>query len=156
MPRMDHNPKQRISFGCPEDDVGVLDEIAETEDASRSEILRELVAEKVDECRDNGADDIYAPDDPMLEDAYRTLLNAADERIPGAGLRLTIEEVKNALYDNRTPKDAVMTKYIRPLRPEFVDIDSDMSNVWVTVRPPTPVGQRPDAAASTEVVPADD
>jgi len=156
MARMDHNPKQRISFGCPEDDVKILDEIADAEDASRSEILRDLVAERVDEYRDDSADDIYTPDDPMLEEAYRTLLDAADERIAGAGLRLTVEEAKNALYDNRTPKDAVMTKYIRPLKPEYVQIDSSMSNVWITVRSPTPTEQIPDASPSTEVAPADD
>ncbi|WP_435119067.1 ribbon-helix-helix domain-containing protein [Halolamina sp. C58] len=155
MSRMDHNPKQRVSFGCPEEHVEALDEIA-GEDASRSELLRELVAEKVEEHRDDSADDIHTPDDPMLEEAYRTLLDTAEEQIPGAGLRLTIEEAKNALYDNRTPKDAVMTKYIRPLKPEFVQIDSSMSNVWITVRPPTPVEQAPDTSPSTEVALADD
>jgi len=152
MARMDHNPSQRISFGCPEDDLELLDEIAEDEDKSRSALLRELVAERVAERRDTD-DDLFMPDGEELRTAYQTLLGVADERIQGAGLRLTIEEAENALYDNRTPKDAVMNKYIRPLKPDFVQIDSDMSTVWVTVRPPTPV---PSATGWSSGVTADD
>ncbi|MFD1566022.1 ribbon-helix-helix domain-containing protein [Halolamina litorea] len=151
MGRMDHNPTQRVSFGCPEDDLDILDEIAEDEDTSRSALLRELVAERVAERRDT-SDDLFMPEDEELRNAYRTLLDVADERIRGAGLRLTVEEAKNALYDNRTPKDAVMSKYIRPLKPDFVQIDSDMSNVWVTVRPPTPIHSTTGATGA----PADD
>ena len=152
MARMDHNPSQRISFGCPEDDIELLDEIADDEDTSRSALLRELVAERVAERRDTD-DDLFMPEGEELRNAYQTLLGVADERIQGAGLRLTIEEAKNALYDNRTPKDAVMSKYIRPLKPEFVQVDADMSNVWVTVRPPTPIDTE---AGGDSGVPADD
>ena len=153
MARMDHNPSQRISFGCPEDGLELLDDIADDEDKSRSALLRELVAERVAERRDTD-DDLFMPEGEELRNAYQTLLDVADERIQGAGLRLTIEEAENALYDNRTPKDAVMNKYIRPLKPDFVQIDSDMSNVWVTVRPPTPIN--PDAGRSRSLAPADD
>lgn len=81
--------------------------------------------------------------------------DAAGERIVGAGLRLTVGEAKNALYDNRTPKDVVVSTYTRPLKPEFVQIDSDMSNICITVRPPTPVGAAVEAS-NEEMALADD
>lgn len=136
MARM-QSPQSRVSFGAPEDDIKRLDEIADSQDKSRSELLRELVREEIERHEDDqdGAE-AALPETEHLREAYLSLLDVAEERIEGAGLRITREEARNTLWSNRCPKDAVMDSLIRPLRKRgFVDIDPGMDKVWITVRP---------------------
>lgn len=133
---MDWNPDKRFSFKEDEEAMAILDEIAEQEGKSRSAKLRELVREEVAGYVDDSDDADDLPSDERLCDAYKTLISLADERVPGAGLRVSREEARNSLYSNRVPKDAVMDSLIRPLRQRgYVDIDASMSRVWITVRP---------------------
>ncbi|WP_435318465.1 ribbon-helix-helix domain-containing protein [Haloarchaeobius sp. TZWSO28] len=75
---MDHNPSSRVSFGCPDSDIEELDVIAEDRDESRSELLRTLVAEFVDEHRDT--DDEADEDDhlPTSTEHRRVYLQALE------------------------------------------------------------------------------
>jgi len=136
MPRMDHNPKSRVSFGCPDDVLDEFDDLCDDEGVSRSERLRALVKQDVARHSDDEQEDMVLPADDRLADAYLTLLDAA-EPMDGAGLRVSREEAMNRLYTNDTPKNAVMDSLIRPLKKRgFVNVDPSMSRVWIVVRPP--------------------
>jgi hypothetical protein len=138
MSRMDHNPSSRVSFGCPDDVINEFDAICDDEGVSRSERLRALVRQDVDERTDDDDDGVaVVPTDDRLQDAYLALLGIAEEYVHGAGLRVSREEAVNHLYTNNTPKDTVMDSLIRPLKNRgFVNIDPGMKRVWITVRPP--------------------
>ncbi|WP_251327916.1 ribbon-helix-helix domain-containing protein [Haloplanus pelagicus] len=136
MPRMDHNPKSRVSFGCPEDVLDEFDDLCDDEGVSRSERLRVLVKQDVARHSDDDQESMALPAEDRLADAYLTLLDAA-EPINDAGLRVSREEAMNRLYTNDTPKSAVMDSLIRPLKKQgFVNVDPSMSRVWIVVRPP--------------------
>jgi hypothetical protein len=136
MPRMDHNPKKRVSFGCREDVLDEFDAICDDEDVSRSERLRALVKQDVARHSDDDQEEITLPAERRLEDAYLTLLDAA-EPVADAGLRVSRQEAINRLYTNDTPKNAVMDSLVRPLKKRgFVKVDPSMNRVWITVRPP--------------------
>jgi len=136
MPRMDHNPSSRVSFGCPEDVLDEFDAICDDEGVSRSERLRALVKQDVARHSDDDRDGMTLPAEDHLADAYLTLLDAA-EPINDAGLRVSREQAMNRLYSNDTPKSAVMDSIIRPLKKRgFVNVDPGMNRVWITVRPP--------------------
>lgn len=136
MPRMDHNPKSRVSFGCPDDVLDDFDDICDDEDVSRSERLRALVKQDVARHSDDEQEGMTLPATDRLTDAYLTLLDAA-EPLHDAGLRVSREAAMNRLYSNETLKNAVMDELIRPLKKRgFVNIDPAMSTVWITVRPP--------------------
>ena len=136
MPRMDHNPTSRVSFGCPDDVLDEFDDICDDEGVSRSERLRALVKQDVARHSNDEQDGMTLPETDRLTDAYLTLLDAA-EPLHDAGLRVSREEAMNRLYSNDTPKSAVMDSLIRPLKKQgFVKIDPAMSTVWITVRPP--------------------
>lgn len=136
MPRMDHNPKSRVSFGCPERLLDEFDDICDDDGVSRSERLRALVKQDVARHSDDDRDGMTLPAERRLEDAYLTLLDAA-EPINDAGLRVSRQEAINRLYTNDTPKSAVMDSLVRPLKKRgFVNVDPGMNRVWITVRPP--------------------
>ena len=136
MPRMDHNPTSRVSFGCDDDVLDDFDAICDDDGVSRSERLRALVKQDVARHSDDEQEDMALPADDRLADAYLTLLDAA-EPMGDAGLRVSREKAVNRLYSNDTPKSAVMDSLIRPLKKQgFVKVDPAMSRVWITVRPP--------------------
>jgi hypothetical protein len=133
---MDHDPKSRVSFGCPEDVLEEFDDMCDDEDVSRSERLRALVKRDVARHSEDDPETMPLPADDRLADAYLTLLDAA-EPVDDAGLRVPREEAMNRIYPNDTPKNAVMDSIIRPLKKRgFVDVDPGMNRVWITVRPP--------------------
>jgi hypothetical protein len=134
---MDWNPDTRYSFKEDERVIEKLDEITKN-GKSRSAKLRELVRAEVEDHFDN-EEDAYLPEREPLQNAYQTLLDIAEERIDGGGLRVSKSQAVNNLYTNKTPKDAVMDQLIRPLKNrDFVDVDAGLSNVWIVVRPLTP------------------
>jgi hypothetical protein len=134
---MDHNPKSRVSFGCPDGVLDEFDDICDDEDVSRSERLRALVKQDVARHSNDDEEAMTLPADDRLKDAYLTLLDAAEERVSGAGLRVSREEAMNSLYTNDTPKAGVMDSLVRPLKKRgFVNVDPGMKRVWITVRPP--------------------
>jgi len=136
MPRMDHNPKSRVSFKCPDDILDEFDAICDEDGVSRSERLRALVKQDVARRSDDEQEDMTLPAEDRLADAYLTLLDAA-EPMDEAGLRVSREDAMNQLYTNDTPKSAVMKSLVRPLKKRgFVNVDPSMNRVWITVRPP--------------------
>ncbi|APW99414.1 hypothetical protein CHINAEXTREME_17280 [Halobiforma lacisalsi AJ5] len=132
---MDHNPSSRVSFGCPDDLLEQLDEIADREDKSRSEKLRELVQKEVDVKGDLEGPNPVLPDDERLAEAYRMLhdrAHAPHKTRP----RVKLETAKNKLYDNQTPKPAVLEEIIKPLEElGYVSVLPGNQYVWVVVRP---------------------
>jgi hypothetical protein len=135
--RMDWNPDSRVSFKEDERVIEKLDEITEN-GMSRSAKLRELVRTEVEDHFEN-EEDAYLPEREQLSNAYQTLLDIAEERVDGGGLRVSKSQAVNNLFTNRTPKDAVMDQLIRPLKKRgFVDVDAGLHNVWIAVRPLTP------------------
>ncbi|WP_175607191.1 ribbon-helix-helix domain-containing protein [Natrinema saccharevitans] len=135
MGRMDHDPSSRVSFGCPDELLETLDEIADREDMNRSEKLRELVQKEVEAKGDLDAPQPVLPDDERLAEAYRILHERAsaphkDKR------RVKLEMAKNKLYDNTTPKSAVLDEIIKPLESEgYVSVWAGNQHVWVIVPP---------------------
>ncbi|MFB6122148.1 MAG: hypothetical protein ABEJ78_01640 [Haloferacaceae archaeon] len=128
---------KRPSIRLHEDLLDEFDDYVEQSDwGSRNAAIVELMKRELDTADEDDADDGLIPDDERLRDAYLALLDVADERIDGAGLRVTRQEAVNNLYDNRTPKDAVMSSLIHPLKKRgFVDVDPGLGRVWITVRP---------------------
>ncbi|OAQ52113.1 hypothetical protein HTG_14110 [Natrinema mahii] len=135
MGRMDHNPSSRVSFGCPDELLETLDEIADREDMNRSEKLRELVQKEVEAKGDLNEPQPDLPDDERLAEAYRILHERASaphktER------RVSLEAAKNKLYDNSTPKSAVLDEIIKPLESTgYASVSPGNQTVWVYVRP---------------------
>ena len=132
---MDYDPSSRVSFGCPDELLETLDEIAEREDMNRSEKLRELVRDEVEAKGDLDEPQPVLPDNERLADAYRILHKRASaphktER------RVSLEAAKNKLYDNNTPKSAVLDEIIKPLESEgYASVSPGNQTVWVYVRP---------------------
>lgn len=129
------DPRQVVTFRMDSEQVEQLDQLADQNDQSRAELLRELAEARIAEYDPDpiGRD---VPASERLRDAYLKLLDMADEPIRGAGLRVTRTEAENELYTNRTPKDSVMQTLIRPLKQAgFVEIDPGMHEVWIVVRP---------------------
>jgi len=135
MARMDHNPSSRVSFGCPDDLLETLDEIAEREDKNRSEKLRELVQKEVEAKGDLDEPQPILPDNERLAEAYRLLHEraSAPHKIKR---RVKLETAKNKLYDNDTPKAAVLEEIIKPLESlGYASVEPGNQSVWVFVRP---------------------
>ncbi|QFU84187.1 ribbon-helix-helix domain-containing protein [Natronorubrum aibiense] len=132
---MDHNPSSRVSFGCPDELLETLDEIAEREDKNRSEKLRELVQKEVEAKGDLDEPQPVLPDDERLAEAYRLL----HERVSAphkSKRRVKLKTAKNKLYDNNTPKSAVLGKIIKPLESlGYVSVEAGHQNVWIVVPP---------------------
>ncbi|WIV68690.1 ribbon-helix-helix domain-containing protein [Natrialbaceae archaeon AArc-T1-2] len=132
---MDHNPSSRVSFGCPDGLLEQLDEIADREEKSRSEKLRELVRKEVEAKGDLEGPQPVLPDDEQLADAYRTLHERAHAPYKDKP-RVKLETAKNKLYDNDTPKSAVLDDVIKPLEKlGFLSVWPGNQNVWVVVPP---------------------
>ncbi|MBZ6496028.1 ribbon-helix-helix protein, CopG family [Natrinema longum] len=132
---MDHNPTSRTSFGCPDDLLEQLDEIADREDKSRSQKLRELVRQEVEAKGDLEGPQPILPDDERLADAYRTLHDRAHAPHKTKS-RVKLETAKNKLYTNDTPKTAVLEEIIKPLEHlGYVSVYPGNQTVWVVVRP---------------------
>lgn len=135
MSRMDHNPTSRTSFGCPKDLLEQLDEIADREDVSRSEKLRELVRKEVEAKGDLDEPQPILPDDEQLAEAYRTLHDRAYAPHKSKP-RLKLETAKNKLFTNDTPKSAVLDDLIKPLeRLGYVSVWPGNQHVWIVVPP---------------------
>ncbi|WP_254765182.1 ribbon-helix-helix domain-containing protein [Natrinema marinum] len=132
---MDYDPSSRVSFGCPDELLETLDEIADREDKNRSEKLRELVQNEVDAKGDLHGPQPVLPDGERLADAYRMLHQRASAPHKSKR-RVTLEAAKNKLYDNDTPKSAVLDEIIKPLESEgYVSVSPGNQVVWVYVRP---------------------
>lgn len=126
----------RATFSISPDLLETFDGLCQDADRSRSDQLRELVAEFVADHTETDTD-YPMPDDPRLARAYQQLWDAADRRFDTAK-RLTFEEAKNELYTNTVPKDAVKRRFIIPLKQQgFIDVRPAMNEVWVYVRTPT-------------------
>ncbi|ELZ07346.1 ribbon-helix-helix domain-containing protein [Natrialba aegyptia] len=135
MGRMDHDPSSRVSFGCPDNLLEMLDEIAEREDKNRSEKLREMVANEVEARGDLNEPQPMLPDDERLSEAYR-LLHKRASAPHKTKRRVRLEAAKNKLYDNNTPKSAVLDEIIKPLESEgYISVEPGNQSVWVFVRP---------------------
>ncbi len=132
---MDYDPSSRVSFGCPDELLETLDEIADREDKNRSEKLRELVRNEIEAKGDLHESQPILPDDERLADAYRMLHQRASAPHK-TELRVTLEAAKNKLYDNVTPKSAVLDEIIKPLESiNYASVSSGNEVVWVYVRP---------------------
>ncbi|WP_435348988.1 ribbon-helix-helix protein, CopG family [Haloarchaeobius sp. HRN-SO-5] len=83
MARMDHNPSSRVSFGLPDDDRDDLDEIADDRGESRSELLRTLVDEFLQDHRDDNTDEPegFVPRRSEPRTIYLEALDASDENL---------------------------------------------------------------------------
>lgn len=137
--QIESNPS-RVSFQPKDADIAVLDEIAEEQNMSRAEKIRQLIKREVAEQQADDGDHLL-PEDDALAEHYRRLVQLADD-MDQYGLRLTMDRAKNSLYSNEVPKDEVMKEIVRPLRKRgFVDVDPGVGEVWITVMPLTEVGE---------------
>ncbi|WP_211290184.1 ribbon-helix-helix domain-containing protein [Natrinema ejinorense] len=135
MARMDYDPSSRVSFGCPDELLEALDEIADREDMNRSEKLRELVEKEVEAKGDLNEPQPIRPDDERLAEAYRMLHEraSAPHKIKR---RVKLETAKNKLYVNSTPKSAVLEEIIKPLKSmNYISVATGHENVWIVVPP---------------------
>ena len=132
---MDWNPDSRVSFGLSSDARDALDEIADREDVSRSEKLRELVRKEIEAKGDLDGPTPVLPDDEQLADAYRMLHERAYAEWKSRP-KVKLETAKNKLYTPETPKSAVVEELVKPLeRMGYVSVDPGHHTVWVVVRP---------------------
>lgn len=134
---MDHNPETRHSFGIEDDAWNEFTEIVEDEGyKSNSHALRELVYQMIEEHSEYDRDHYQLPDDDRLREAYMDLLGISCEVVHGGWVRCTLEDAKNSLYTNQSPKSAVRKDLINPLQElNYVKIDSGINQVWIVVRP---------------------
>lgn len=130
---LDYNDTHRTSFKCPDTHRDLLDDVADDRGISRSQLLRDIVAEFVDNHTEDDSVSSDLPDEQKLREAYLTLLEMA-ERHPQK--RVTLEQARNHLWTTSTPKKAVKDDLLTPLRRQgLIRITPGMDRVWVTVRP---------------------
>ena len=152
---LDYNPTSRTSFGCPTALLEQLDEIAEREDVSRSEKLRELVRREVEAKGDLHEPQPVLPDDERLANAYRTLHNRAHAPHKTRP-RVSLETAKNIAYSNDTPKNAVLDEVVKPLeRLGYLSVLPGHEHVWVIV-PPMRYSDGEDTVEASEQAAVDD
>jgi hypothetical protein len=136
--QIERNPS-RVSFQPKDADIAVLDKIAEQENLSRAEKIRQLIKREIDHHQaDDG--DYLLPEDDVLAEHYRRLVELAED-MGEYGLRVSMKRARNQLYSNEVPKDEVMEEIVRPLRKRgFANVDPGVNKVWITVMPLTEVG----------------
>lgn len=108
------NPS-RISFNPKAVDVDALDEIADDRDVSRAELIRETLADLIDQEADDGHDhgELHKPDNEELRDAYEALLALSNH--PLGPRPVTVDEAKGRLYSQSCPKASVKRRLLKPL-----------------------------------------
>ena len=112
--QIERNPS-RISFNPKNVDVAALDEIADSRDVSRAELIRDTLRDLIDEPAesDAGTVELHTPDDEELCEAYEALLRLSDHPL---GVRpVTVEEAKDRLYSTSCGKSSVKRRLLEPL-----------------------------------------
>jgi hypothetical protein len=101
MGRMER-PSSRHSFGCPDDHWQAIEEIASERGISKSKLIRELVAQKVDEHRDDGPQSTHDPTEERHRTVYHAALEASNSR-----LRLRAHDLSTVAQDTQLGVDTI-------------------------------------------------
>lgn len=112
--QIEQNPT-RISFNPKTVDVEVLDEIADERDMSRAELIRETLADLIDEetDADHQHGELHKPENEELRDAFEALLSLSNH--PLGPRPVTVDEAKDQLYSQSCGKSSVKRRLLKPL-----------------------------------------
>lgn len=103
----------RISFTPQRGTVEQLDELADDQDTSRADVIREAIRAYLDRNEGQSIGEIHKPDHDELRAAYEELLSLSDS--PTGIQTIAVSEAVDRLYSNECPKDAVKRRLLEPL-----------------------------------------
>jgi hypothetical protein len=115
--QIEQNPS-RVSFDPGKVDIEALDDVADERDMSRAELIRDTLAELVEDYKDDEDLDaeLHRPEHPELREAFEALLDLSDH--PHGPRPVSVEEARSFLHSQTCPKAQVSDRLLRPLEAE--------------------------------------